>query len=314
MLDQSRTWTPWQPWQGWGGLAPIEGAEIRWASNLIDLEGVQTAALWGGVDSEDAQKSVVRGDPDVEASVIWGANDVETSVIWGANDVETSVIWGANDAETSVIWGANDAETSVIWGAKILVLGSGSGSNFEALVKALRPYGVECIGLFCDRSGALILSRAQRLGVRCVEPPPPQEWDKRTLNDAVMAFLEQQPFDLALLAGYMRVLPPRVVRPFLGKIVNIHPSILPDYPGLDAIRRAYVAQDAWVGVSIHLVDEGVDEGPILSQGRIPRHDGESLDSLESRVHQLEHTLYPWTVLAWLAQRRRARRNDLGGDS
>ncbi len=283
MLDQSRTWTPWQPWQGWGGRpTPIEGAEIRWASNLIDAEHARSAALWGGAESEDARMSVILGE---------------------------------QDAQMSVVRGANDAQMSVVRGANILVLGSGNGSNFEALVKTLRPYGVECIGLFCDRADALILSRAQRLGVRCVEPPPLQEWDKRTLNDAVTGFLEQQPFDLALLAGYMRVLPPRVVRPFSGKIVNIHPSILPDYPGLDAIRRAYLAKEAWVGVSVHLVDEGVDEGPILSQGRIPRHDGESLDSLESRVHQLEHTLYPWTILALLAQRSRcARRSDLGGES
>ncbi len=224
---------------------------------------------------------------------------------WGRRLEEPIPIEGAEVRWASDLIGVGDVERPVVCGARVLVLGSGSGSNFEALVVALRPYGVNCVGLFCDRPGALILSRAVRLGIPCYEPPPPEQRDKRALNDAVTAFLEQHPFDLALLAGYMRVLPSRVIRPFFGKIVNIHPSILPDYAGLDAIQRAYVAQDAWVGVSIHLVDEGVDEGPLLSQGRIPRQEGESLASLEARIHRLEHALYPWTVLALLAQRRAA---------
>ncbi|MCB9640622.1 MAG: phosphoribosylglycinamide formyltransferase [Myxococcales bacterium] len=198
-----------------------------------------------------------------------------------------------------------------VQGARLLALGSGSGSNFEALVQALQPCGAVFSGLFCDKPGAMILQRAERLGVRQVEPPPPEQREKRTLNDAVLHFLQEHPFDLALLAGYMRVLPARVVQPFSGKIVNVHPSILPDYPGLASIQRAYEAGDAWIGVTLHLVDGGVDEGPILSQGRILRAEGESLASLEQRIHQLEHLLYPWTVLAFLAYLQQSQRNKEG---
>jgi len=183
--------------------------------------------------------------------------------------------------------------------ARLLVMGSGNGSNFEALVHALRPCGIEFAGLFCDRPQARIIERARRLEVPVHGPK--QRLKKRALNDAIVAFLAQ-PFCLLVLAGYMRILPPRVVTPHLGKIVNIHPSLLPAFPGLDAIQQAVDAGADRVGVTVHLVDQEVDGGPILGQAHLPRLQGESDQELEARVHLLEHRLYPQMLLRLLAKR------------
>jgi|GEM_PF-237392 len=187
-------------------------------------------------------------------------------------------------------------------GKRILVMGSGSGSNFEALVRALRPYGLQFSGLFCDRPGAYIIERARRLGVDVFPLPesqhPSGRLSKKVINDTILQFFDQ-PFDLVLLAGYMRILPPRVVQPYEGKIINIHPSLLPKYPGLHGIQQAFDAKASRTGVTIHLVNEGVDEGAILAQASLAIREGEMLDALTQRVHHLEHQLYPQAVLDYL---------------
>ncbi|MEM1009071.1 MAG: phosphoribosylglycinamide formyltransferase [Myxococcota bacterium] len=200
---------------------------------------------------------------------------------------------------------AVSAWSESVRGGSCLILGSGRGSNFEALVRHLRRYGVACKGLFCDRPGALILERAKSLGVRTVEPPAPEQRTRRTLNDAVLNFL-QEPVDFILLAGYMRVLPARVVRPFAGKMINVHPSLLPDYPGLSAIERAFADRPEWMGITLHWVNEGVDQGPMLCQGRFRVSEQYTLEQVEAQIHAMEHLLYPWTVLSCLASKQRSR--------
>jgi len=103
--------------------------------------------------------------------------------------------------------------------------------------------------------------------------------------------LEEEPFDLLVLAGYMRILPPEIVRRFWGKIVNIHPSLLPAFPGLHAIEKAFKHGVKVTGVSVHLVDEGVDTGPILAQEPVRIRPEDTLESLEERIHRVEHRLY-----------------------
>lgn len=188
-----------------------------------------------------------------------------------------------------------------VQGRRVLVMGSGSGTNFEALVHALRPLGVVVAGVFCDKPGAGLLLRAQRLGVPSTLPTEEERASRRSLNDAVLAFLAQ-PFDLLLLAGYMRILPPRVVEPHQGVIVNIHPSLLPDFPGLRAMEQAWEARAVRAGVTVHLVDCGVDTGPILAQAGLNLRTCDSLAQLKAQLHALEHRLYPWTVLHLLAHR------------
>ncbi len=186
-------------------------------------------------------------------------------------------------------------------GSRVLILGSGNGSNFEALVSFLQSFGVECVGLFCDRKGAGILARAERLGVSVFPLTDEERASKRLLNDALLRFLEQ-PFDLVALAGYMRILPARVISPHLGRIVNLHPSLLPEFPGLHAIQRAYDSTVSHTGISVHWANEIVDAGPLLAQARIPLDRSLPVERLEAQIHQLEHWLYPRVILQILWQR------------
>jgi phosphoribosylglycinamide formyltransferase-1 len=98
----------------------------------------------------------------------------------------------------------------------------------------------------------------------------------------------------------MRILPTRVVQPHHGKILNIHPSLLPKYPGLHAIKQAYDAGDTTIGITVHIVTEGVDEGPILGQSSLQVLPNETLEEVETRIHALEHTLYPNAIIDFLA--------------
>lgn len=200
-------------------------------------------------------------------------------------------------------WTPPPEELAQTRGKRVLVMGSGNGSNFEAITTTLQPLGIEIAGLFCDREGAFILKRAERLGVPTFQPSPlPEGSDlhpKRHLNNEVLRFLEQ-PFDVLALAGYMRILPKRVVAAHPGKILNIHPSLLPAYPGLHAIEKAYNAGETRLGITVHIVNELVDDGPILGQSALDVQEGESLASVETRIHTLEHDLYPRMIFAFLA--------------
>jgi len=175
----------------------------------------------------------------------------------------------------------------------IVVFGSGSGSNFEAIVRGIREKNlpIRVLYLFSDNPKAFILERAKRLGV------PYKVIDYKALrnrdlyNEKVLEMLEEEPFDLLVLAGYMRILPPKIVRRFYGKIINIHPALLPAFRGLHAIERAFKAGVKVTGVTVHLVDEGVDTGPILAQEPVRVYPDDTLESLEERIHRVEHKLY-----------------------
>ena len=185
-------------------------------------------------------------------------------------------------------------------GKRILVMGSGRGSNFEALVPFVREWGVEVAGLFCDRPRALILERAKRLQVPVTTVSKSVNRNPQQRTQAVLDFL-QQPFDCLVLAGYMRILAPEVVQRYSPNIINIHPSILPAYPGLHAIRRTFEGGDLRAGVTVHVVTEAVDVGPILAQAHFAREVEETLASLEERIHILEHWLYPRVILFYLSR-------------
>jgi phosphoribosylglycinamide formyltransferase-1 len=106
-------------------------------------------------------------------------------------------------------------------------------------------------------------------------------------------FLANHPYDLIVLAGYMRILPPEVVK--LDNIINIHPSLLPEYKGKDAIQRAYEAKEKIIGVTVHYVNENVDEGPIIEQVKVDVEENISLESLEEQIHSIEHKIYPMVI-------------------
>ncbi len=190
---------------------------------------------------------------------------------------------------------------------KVAVLISGRGSNMEALVAAARDpaYPAEIVLVLSNKADAGGLATARNAGV-AAEAVEGRAFgkDREAHERAIQARLEAHGVELVALAGYMRVLTPWLVRRWDGRMLNIHPSLLPHFPGLDTHARALSAGHAQAGCTVHLVTEGVDEGPVLGQAAIDVRPGDTPDTLSERVLQLEHALYP-KVLAEHAARLRA---------
>lgn len=188
---------------------------------------------------------------------------------------------------------------------RLAVMASGAGTNFLAIAAAAREGRllVEIPVLICDRPGAKVLTLASRLGIDsvCISP---KEFDSREATDAaILDVLEEKQVELVALAGYMRIIGSPLLDAFQGRIVNIHPSMLPYFPGTNAIEQTYV--DGHGGVTVHLVDEGVDTGRVLAQQPVHRFATDTLETFESRVHRVEHALYPRVLQALIDARRAA---------
>ncbi len=180
---------------------------------------------------------------------------------------------------------------------RVAVLASGSGSNFEAIVRYARVHGWPvAFTLLTDRPRARVIRRANRLGIPTVILPSRRFPSREAYDRALFAELRAlEPLDLVVLAGYMKILPPEIVRHFARRMVNIHPSLLPKYPGLNAIERAFRAGESKTGVTVHWVDEGVDTGPVIAQVEVPILPGDTLATLEARIHEAEHRIYPRVI-------------------
>ncbi|OGH98674.1 MAG: phosphoribosylglycinamide formyltransferase [Candidatus Melainabacteria bacterium GWF2_32_7] len=166
---------------------------------------------------------------------------------------------------------------------KIAVFGSGNGSNFEAIAEYFQDRNDIKFVCISDKKDAFILERAKRLGIENYYVPFTNTLD----------FLKKNDFYLVVLAGYMRILPKEIVEYI--KIINIHPSLLPDFKGMDAIKQAYEAGVEVTGVTVHYIDEGVDTGPVIAQVPVSIQVGMSLEQLEESVHKAEHQLYPQVI-------------------
>ncbi|MBB5738343.1 phosphoribosylglycinamide formyltransferase [Brevundimonas aurantiaca] len=178
---------------------------------------------------------------------------------------------------------------------RVAVLISGTGSNMAALIDASQAAdsGYEVALVLSNIEGAGGLAIAAAKGVQTVAVPHKLFGKDREAHErAVDAALRAVGVEVVALAGYMRILTPWLVRAWEGRMLNIHPSLLPLYPGLDTHARAIAAGDAEAGCTVHLVTEGVDEGPILGQARVPIVDGDTTASLAERVKTAEHRLYP----------------------
>ena len=188
--------------------------------------------------------------------------------------------------------------------ARLAVLASGNGSNFQALAEALRARPAEagpaheCVLLIHDRKAAYAAARAGLLGVRALHVGY-QDRGRESAEAEMADALSEARVDLVALAGFMRILSPDFVRPREGRIVNIHPSLLPKWPGARAIERAYEAGEREFGATVHSVDEGMDTGPILARASFVAMPGSLLAEIESKVHELEHHIYPRTVIELL---------------
>jgi len=179
---------------------------------------------------------------------------------------------------------------------RVGVLASGNGSNLQAILDASRSgaIDVEVVVVVSDVEGARALERARRAGVPALHiPPGPRRTRLSREAEALYAeALESHGVDLVALAGFMRVLHDDFLRRFNGRIVNIHPSLLPSFPGLDAQRQALEYGVKWTGATVHFVDAGVDTGPIIIQAAVPVSPDDTKETLAARVLEEEHRIYP----------------------
>ncbi len=187
---------------------------------------------------------------------------------------------------------------------RVAILISGRGSNMVSLVKAAQAPGfpAEVVLVLSNKPDALGLETARGLGVEAIAVPArPFGKDREAHERAIDAELQARGVQIVCLAGYMRLLTPWLVQRWAGRMLNIHPSLLPKFPGLDTHERAIQAGEAEHGCTVHLVTEGMDEGPILGQARVPVLPGDTEETLAARVLEQEHKLYP-AMLAALASK------------
>jgi phosphoribosylglycinamide formyltransferase-1 len=173
------------------------------------------------------------------------------------------------------------------------VLVSGNGSNLQALLDA----GLPVTAVAANRKDAYALVRARAAGVPTAVFSLDCHADREERDLVMATWLEGHGVEFVVLAGYMHLLTKTFLDRFPGHIVNVHPSLLPDFPGAHAIEDALAADVETTGVTIHLVDEGLDTGPILRQEELPL---EPRDTLEERIHAVEHRLLPTVVRAMMA--------------
>lgn len=179
---------------------------------------------------------------------------------------------------------------------RIVVLASGGGTNLQAILDALHGRdGIEVVGVGSDEPEAKALARGEAAGIRTAVFPPTEYPSHDAHDEAMGDWIEARDADLVVLAGYMRLLSGGFVKRFRNRVVNIHPALLPAFPGLDAIGQALRAGAATTGVTVHFVDEGVDTGPPLAQREIPVPAGGDRAELEAAVHAVEHELYPEAI-------------------
>jgi phosphoribosylglycinamide formyltransferase-1 len=179
---------------------------------------------------------------------------------------------------------------------RIVVLASGNGSNLQAILDQLHGReGIEVVGVGSDKPGARALERAQAVGVDTATFPR-EEYASREARDAAMAgWIEACDADLVVLAGYMQLLGEEFVFRFRHRVVNVHPALLPSFPGLDAIGQALEAGVETTGVTVHFVDEGVDTGPVILQREVDIPADRDRERLEEQIHAVEHELYPEAI-------------------
>lgn len=178
----------------------------------------------------------------------------------------------------------------------VVVLASGGGTNLQAILDRLHGRGeVEVVGVGSDKPGAYALERAVAAKVPTAVFPRDEYEDREARDRAMGDWIESTGAELVALAGYMQLVSVSFVERFRGRIVNVHPALLPSFPGLDAIGQALEHGVKVTGVTVHFVDEGTDTGPVISQRAVEVPANWDRDELEARVHAVEHEIYPEAI-------------------
>ena len=188
--------------------------------------------------------------------------------------------------------------------ARVAVLISGEGSNLQALIDAEHAgqLGARIVTVVSNRGAARGLERARAAGIEALHLAPKRGQERADYDAALARLLAPRAPDLIVLAGFMRILGPALVERYAGRMLNLHPSLLPKYPGLDTHRRVLEAGDKWHGATVHFVTDELDGGPAIIQYRLPVRAGDTADSLAERVHKGEHIILPRAV-SWFSAGR-----------
>ena len=180
---------------------------------------------------------------------------------------------------------------------KLAIFASGSGTNFVKLTEAIQNKEIdgELALLVCDRPGAKVIEHAKRLGIKTLVYQPKDFKNKAAYETELLLNFRAQDIKAIVLAGYMRLIGEVLLEAYSGKIINLHPSLLPSFPGKDAILQAWKKEVKVTGITIHFVDEGMDTGPIIAQKPYEIKPTDTLESLTEEIHKIEHEWYPKIV-------------------
>jgi phosphoribosylglycinamide formyltransferase-1 len=189
---------------------------------------------------------------------------------------------------------------------RLVVLASGSGTNLQAILDKLHgKEGIEVVGVASDKPAAKALARARKASIETAVFPLDDYLDREERDAAMADWIDSKGTHLIVLAGYMQLLSAPFVQRFRNSIVNVHPALLPAFPGLDAIGQALDAGVETTGVTVHFVDEGVDTGPPIVQREVPVPPDRDRAALEAAIHAVEHELYPEAIRMLARQLSRA---------
>jgi phosphoribosylglycinamide formyltransferase 1 len=177
---------------------------------------------------------------------------------------------------------------------KVCVFASGTGSNFQAIMET-ESLACEIVLLVCDRPGAPVIDKAKQKQIPVHVFDPTSYPSKQAYEEELITILREREVTWIFLAGYMRIIGAHLLQAYYGRIVNIHPSLLPKFPGKDAIGQAYRAKVNKTGVTVHYIDEGIDTGPIIAQQEVKIYPTDSLKTLTNRIQKVEHQLYPKVI-------------------
>ena len=184
--------------------------------------------------------------------------------------------------------------------AKCAVFASGRGTNFRAIYDRILDSPHSIAVLVSDKPDCGAVEFARTKGIPTLHMKYSRDSSREAVETLALAELSKYPgICLGVLAGFMRILTPNFLKNFPGRIVNIHPSLLPSFPGKDGLRQSIESNDESLGITIHFVDEGVDTGPVIVQESFLRENGQSAQELERIIHSIEHRLYPKVVLTLL---------------